>query len=89
LATAVGVTPQFISRIEAGIRAPSFRVLESLASKLSVKPEELLRFGSPASSKKVAPDSLDFVQLQGAARRLVPDDLRLVLDLARRLGRRA
>ena len=88
LATAVGVSSQFISRVEGGTRAPSFRVLEALASKLSVKPDELFRGGTEAVGKKTESDSFDVVQLHGAARRLAPDDLRLVLDLTRRLGRK-
>ena len=63
-------------------------MLEALASKLSVKPDELFRSGPEAAGRKIESDSLEAVQLHGAARRLAADDLRLVLDLARRLGRK-
>lgn len=88
LAKAVGVSSQFVGRIETGARAPSFFVLEKLAEKLSVEPAVL--FGPIPVGATKAPGRLasDLAQLLGAAQRLDKDDLRRLLDLARRLGRR-
>lgn len=87
LAKAVGVSSQYVGRLESGMRAPSFRLLDALASTLNVDPGDLVTRG-PKSRKKAEPLPVEITHLQGAARRLGPEDLALVLDLARRLGRR-
>lgn len=88
LAKAVGVSSQFVGRLETGSRAPSFSVLQKLSEKLSVEPAAL--FGAPsATPTKVSERTAsDLAQLAGAAQRLGEEDLRRLLDLARRLGRR-
>jgi transcriptional regulator with XRE-family HTH domain len=88
LARAAKVTPQYLGRIEAGERAPSLKVLETLAAVLDVEPAELLASRpSRSRDRRYGPDPLGLVQLRGAASRLKPGDLDLVLQLARRLGR--
>jgi transcriptional regulator with XRE-family HTH domain len=87
LAKAIGVTSQFVGRLESGERAPSLKVMEALASALKTDPADLMRLDSGASSGH-ATLSLPIVHLLGAAHRLDDADLKLVLALARRLGTR-
>jgi transcriptional regulator with XRE-family HTH domain len=87
LAKAIGVTPQFVGRLESGDRAPSLKVMEALATALKTEPAELMRSGSSSGPEK-KPLSLPILHLLGAAHRLDDDDLKLVLSLARRLGKR-
>jgi transcriptional regulator with XRE-family HTH domain len=87
LATSIGVTSQFVSRLESGERAPSLKVIEAIATRLKVDPADLMRTdpGTGSGNPKL---SLSIVHLVGAARRLDDEDLKLVLALARRLGTR-
>lgn len=89
LAKAVGVSSQFVGRIETGSRAPSFGVLEKLSAKLSVEPAELFGPIPEGVTKRAGRMASDLPKLIGAAQRLSEDDLRCLLDLARRLGRSA
>ena len=85
LAKEVGVTSQFVGRIESGERAPSLRVLQGLAAALEIDPAELLRPDGPPRGRATM-DSVPLTQLRGAAQRLSSRDLDFVLALARRLG---
>ena len=46
LAEAVGVSVEFISHIERGINAPSFKTLENLSRKLDIPVWKLFKFES-------------------------------------------
>jgi transcriptional regulator with XRE-family HTH domain len=87
LAKTIGVTSQFIGRLESGERAPSLKVIAAIAAALKIDPADLMRTdpGTGSGNPKL---SLSIVHLVGAARRLDDEDLRLVLALARRLGKR-
>ncbi len=87
LAKTVGITSQFVLRLESGQRAPSFKILGTLASTLGVDPGDLFQATRPASTKAGRMPPLALVQLEGAASRLSPADLDMVLGLARRLAR--
>jgi transcriptional regulator with XRE-family HTH domain len=87
LATAIGVTSQFVSRLESGERAPSLKVIEAIATRLKIDPADLMR-SDLATDSRDPKLSLSVVHLTGAAQRLDDEDLKLVLALARRLGKR-
>jgi transcriptional regulator with XRE-family HTH domain len=85
LSKKVGVTSQYLGRLEAGERAPSFSVVGAFARALEVDPSLLF---SPLGESAIgsATPRLAVSQLEGAASRLSEEDLTLVLGLARRLG---
>ncbi len=89
LATAVGITSQFVGRLESGQRAPSFKILEALAFTVGVDPAEMFQRPRSSKGKPGRPPSLAAAQLEGAASRLGPADLELVLGVVRRLARGA
>ncbi len=86
LAKKIGVSSQYVNRLEGGERAPSFKVLANLASALEVDAGEFLR--PDARTRPGKTPSPVLAQLMGAAERLAPTDLGAILDLVRRLGRK-
>jgi len=88
LAKATGLSSQYVSRLESGARAPSFKALDKLAATLKVDPSELLRLDPAALAKMSAAETpAALAQLLGAARRLASEDLEVVLAVVRRLAR--
>jgi transcriptional regulator with XRE-family HTH domain len=86
LAKKIGVSSQYVNRLETGERAPSFKVISALAEALGVDASEFLRPDGREKTGKTQSPAL--AQLFGAAQRLTPADLTMVVDLVRRLGRK-
>lgn len=87
LAKAVKISSQYLGRLEAGERAPSFAVFDRLAKALQVNAGLLLMDDDFKGTPKGELMPVGISQLQGAASRLTSDDLELVLSLVRRLGK--
>lgn len=82
LAERVGSSPEWISQLERGVGAPSMPLLIRIADALGASPVDLVAAGLGQSEK--VPEQL---QLEALVDQLPPAALRVLVDLARSLGR--
>lgn len=54
LAESANLSPEFVSRVERGVKAPSLVILDRVARALGVTLAELLTFGPPEADRKQA-----------------------------------
>lgn len=97
LADESGISKSYLGDIEKGRKNPTTDVLEAIAQALGVAPRQLLYHAalddeSPVFAEQLTleennDEEVQMREIQQLVRRLRPQDRRLVLDLARRLGR--
>lgn len=81
LAERVDVSNETISRIERGLRSPSFKVLERLASVLDVEVRELFNFSNRKFLKNKC--QLELIDLLNYLEDKKSKDIELILQIAR------
>lgn len=81
LAEKADVSNDSISRIERGIRSPSFEVLERLAKSLNVEIRELFNFSNRKFLKNNCP--LELVDLLHSLENKKPHEIKMVLEITR------
>jgi transcriptional regulator with XRE-family HTH domain len=81
LAEKADVSNDTISRIERGLRSPSFEVLESLSSALGVEVRDLFNFSNRKFLKNKC--SLELLDLLHYLSDMKPQEIKRILDIAR------
>ena len=81
LAEKAEVSNETISRIERGLRSPSFDVLEQLATALNVEVRELFNFSNRKFPQNKCP--LELIDLLHYLSDMKPREIKTILDIAR------
>jgi transcriptional regulator with XRE-family HTH domain len=86
LAEKAGIGISYISKIEQGGRFPSIKTSLRIAKALNVELGEIFTFGDPAM--EIERPSKEYLELLTVLQNLPHDDVKLLLELARRLETR-
>lgn len=81
LAEKADVSNDTISRIERGLRCPSFAVMEQLADALEVEVRELFNFSNRKFLKNKCP--LELIDLMNYLSNKKPDEIKTILEVSR------
>lgn len=80
LAEVADVSVNFIGYVERGQRTPSIKTLEQITQALNVRPKDLFEFLEDESNE------LLYETLIAVLRKCAPDDLRALIQIAKKLG---